>query len=48
MAAYVDARWGRTVLKQVMRATDQSGLLGILGTDEPTFLADWRGWVRDR
>jgi len=46
LVAYVDSRWGRVVLEQVMRAIDQDGIMQILDTDGESFLAQWRDWVR--
>jgi hypothetical protein len=51
MAAYIDRHWGRTTLREALRARNQAELLARLGLTEPAFIAAWRDWVlktRDR
>ncbi|MGD8496535.1 MAG: hypothetical protein PVF05_10120 [Gemmatimonadales bacterium] len=45
MVAFIDAHWGRDVLRAALSATSQPELLGLLGTTEPEFFAAWRNWV---
>jgi hypothetical protein len=46
LVAFIDDRWGRPVLRRAMEVISQAGLLGLLDTDEETFLADWQAWVK--
>ena len=46
MVEFIDRRWGRETVREALTAQSQAELLGLLRTTEPTFLADWRQWVR--
>ena len=45
MVAFIDAHWGRDVLRAALSATSQPELLGLLGVTESEFLEGWRNWV---
>lgn len=42
LIAYVDGRWGRKTLVEMLRGTAQAGLLATLGVDEGQLLEGWR------
>ena len=45
---YIDERWGRPMLLRLLPSTTNAAVLAALGTDETTFLADWRAWLLRR
>lgn len=45
MVAYVDQRYGRAKIIELLAATTQQQALASLGVSEAQFLSDWRTWV---
>jgi hypothetical protein len=43
---YVDVRWGRPMLRQLLSATSEAELLAALGTSESELLSGWTEWVK--
>lgn len=46
LVEYVEVRWGRPMLLQLMAATSEPELFSALGTSEADFLRDWSAWVQ--
>lgn len=45
MVAFIDAHWGRDVLREALSVTSRQELLDLLGMTESRFLAGWKSWV---
>lgn len=46
LVAYVDARWGRYVLLELMTMSTEAEILERLGVEETELLGAWADWVR--
>ncbi|MHC4947179.1 MAG: hypothetical protein ACYTG1_02800 [Planctomycetota bacterium] len=45
MVEFVDDRWGRAVLCELLAATGQAAVLARLDVSEAAFIDAWRGWL---
>ena len=45
IVAYIDHKYGRDTILELLAVSSQAGLLAVLGVPEDALLEEWKGWL---